>query len=242
MPSTRPRDRPEGVAHGGPAALEARSLYHIYRESHIETVVLRGAGVTLPPGSWTSVMGPSGSGKSTLVHVLGGLLRPSGGSVLVGGEDLTRMGQAERAVHRRRRIGMVLQGENLHPLLGVGDNVALSLRLDARPIAEARRRVMHLLAAVGLADRAGQAVASLSGGEAQRVAIAAAVATGPEVLLADEVTGELDDGTTTVVLDLLDALRAQEGTAILTVTHDPLVAERADRRLAMHDGMVVDER
>lgn len=230
------------MAHGGRAALEARGLYHIYRERDIETVVLRGAGVILAPGSWTSVMGPSGSGKSTLVHVLGGLTRPSGGSVVVGGEDLTRMGPAERAVHRRRRVGMVLQGDNLHPLLGVGDNVALAMRLDARPIAEVRRRVMDLLAAVGLADRADQAVASLSGGEAQRVAIAAAVATGPEVLLADEVTGELDDGTTTVVLDLLDALRAREGTAVLTVTHDPLVAERADRRLAMHDGMVVDER
>jgi putative ABC transport system ATP-binding protein len=229
------------VAPGGRVALKARNLYHIYRERDVETVVLRGAAVTLASGSWTSVMGPSGSGKSTLVHVLGGVLRPSGGSVLVGGEDLTRMRQGERAVHRRRRIGMVLQGDNLHPLLGVGDNVALSLHLDGRPVAEVRKRVMEALAAVGLGDLSQQPVASLSRGEAQRVAIAAAVATGPEVLLADEVTGELDDATTVIVLDVLEALRAREGTAVLTVTHDPLVAGRADRRLAMHDGMVVDE-
>jgi putative ABC transport system ATP-binding protein len=101
---------------------------------------------------------------------------------------------------------------------------------------------MEALAAVGLGDLSQQPVASLSRGEAQRVAIAAAVATGPEVLLADEVTGELDDATTVIVLDVLEALRAREGTAVLTVTHDPLVAGRADRRLAMHDGMVVDER
>jgi ABC-type lipoprotein export system ATPase subunit len=221
-------------------AVEARGLYQIYREREVETVALRGAEIVLERASWTSVMGPSGSGKSTLVHVLGGLLEPSAGSVVVDGEDISRLSAAERAVRRRRRIGVVLQRDNLHPLLEVAGNVGLPLRLDGRRADEVRARVGDLLAAVGLADRARQPSTQLSGGEAQRVAIAAALAPRPAVLLADELTGELDEATTGTVLDVLEALRAQEGTAILTVTHNPLVAERAERRLTMRDGLVVD--
>ena len=185
-------------------------------------------------------MGPSGSGKSTLVHVLGGLLEPSGGSVLINSEDITRLSAGERAVRRRRHIGVVLQRDNLHPLLDVAGNVGLALRLDGRPTDEVRSRVRELLTAVDLADRARQPSRQLSGGEAQRVAIAAALAPRPTVLLADELTGELDEETTATVLDVLETLRAQEGTAILTVTHNPLVAQRADRQLEMRDGLVVD--
>jgi ABC-type lipoprotein export system ATPase subunit len=220
--------------------VEARGLYHIYRERDVETVALRGAEIALEARSWTSVMGPSGSGKSTLVHVLAGLVEPSGGSVLVEGADLTRLPPDERALRRRTRVGVVLQRDNLHPLLDVAGNVGLTLRLDSRPIAEVRARVADLLAEVGLADRARQPARHLSGGEAQRVAIAAAVAARPVVLLADELTGELDEATTTDVLDLLETLMEREGTAILTVTHNPLVAARADRRLVMRDGLVVD--
>jgi ABC-type lipoprotein export system ATPase subunit len=224
------------------AAVVASGLYHIYRERDLETVALRGAAVVLPAGSWTSVMGPSGSGKSTLVHVMAGLLEPSGGSVLIRGEDITRLPASERAVQRRRNIGIVLQRDNLHPLLDVAGNVGLALRLDGRPKSEIRERTEELLEAVGLDDRAGQSSTTLSGGEAQRVAVAAAIAPRPAVLLADELTGELDDETSAQVLDLLETLRSREGTAILTVTHNPLVAERADRRLVMRDGEVVDDR
>jgi ABC-type lipoprotein export system ATPase subunit len=220
--------------------VEARGLYHIYRERDVETVALRGAEIALEAGSWTSVMGPSGSGKSTLVHVLAGLVEPSGGSVLVEGADLTRLPPDERALRRRTRVGVVLQRDNLHPLLDVAGNVGLTLRLDNRPVAEVRARVAELLAEVGLADRARQPTRQLSGGEAQRIAIAAAVAARPVVLLADELTGELDEATTADVLDLLETLMELEGTAILTVTHNPLVAARADRRLVMRDGLVVD--
>jgi putative ABC transport system ATP-binding protein len=221
------------------AAVEARGLYHIYREREVETVALRGADLTLELASWTSVMGPSGSGKSTLVHVLGGLLEPSGGAVLIDGGDITKLPAGERATWRRCRVGIILQRDNLHPLLDVGGNVALPLRLDGRPPSQVRTRVRELLAEVGLADRARQPSRQLSGGEAQRVAIAAALAPRPAVLLADELTGELDAATTAAVLDLLAAVRAREGTAILTVTHNPLVAERADRRMVMRDGLVV---
>src|SRR2546423_4148963 len=119
--------------------VEARGLYHIYREREVETVALRGAELVLQPGSWTSLMGPSGSGKSTLIHVLAGLLEPSGGSVTIDGRDITRLPPPERARIRRRSIGLVLQRDNLHPLLDVAGDGAPPARPDARPPAEGRR-------------------------------------------------------------------------------------------------------
>jgi ABC-type lipoprotein export system ATPase subunit len=220
-------------------AIEARGLYHIFRERQVETVALRGAELVLEPASWTSLMGPSGSGKSTLIHVLAGLLEPSGGSVMIDGEDITRLPSPERARRRRRNIGIVLQRDNLHPLLDVAGNVGLPLRLDGRPSGEVSSRVDELLLRVGLSERPHHRVGQLSGGEAQRVAIAVAAAARPRVLLTDEPTGELDGATAAGVLDLLAELRA-EGAAVLTVTHNPQVAERADRRLVMRDGDVVD--
>ncbi len=222
--------------------MEARDLFHIYRETEVETVALRGANLDLRPGSWTSLMGPSGSGKSTLVHVLAGLLEPNGGSVMFHHQDVTRLSAAERARLRRTHIGLVLQRDNLHPLLDIAGNVALPLRLDGRGAGEARERVEELLDAVGLLDWQRHAAAELSGGEAQRVALAVALAPRPQVLLADEPTGELDETTAARVLDLLDELRARGGAAILTVTHNPQVAERAQQRLIMRDGVVVDDR
>jgi putative ABC transport system ATP-binding protein len=221
-------------------AIDARGLYHIYRGRELETVALRGADLALERGSWTSVMGPSGSGKSTLLHVMAGLLEPSGGSVMLDGEDITRLSAAERAQRRRSRIGVVLQRDNLHPLLDAAGNVALPLRLDGRPREEVGSRVEQLLAAVGLLDRRRSLPGKLSGGEAQRVAIAVALAPKPRVLLADEPTGELDEESTGRLLDVLDSLRRQEAATLMTVTHNPDVAERADRRVQMRDGQVID--
>jgi ABC-type lipoprotein export system ATPase subunit len=220
--------------------LEARSLYHIYREGEVRTVALRGAEVALERSSWTSVVGPSGSGKSTLLHILAGLLEPSAGSVAVNGVDVTRLPAAARADWRRRSVGLVLQRDNLHPLLSVADNVALPLRIQGRPPREIGPRVETLLEKVGLAERGRYRVGQLSGGEAQRAAVAVALGPRPRVLLADEPTGELDEVTAAGVLDLLDSLIRQEGTAILTVTHTRQVTERAGRRLMMRDGMVLD--
>jgi ABC-type lipoprotein export system ATPase subunit len=221
--------------------IEAKGLYHIYRETEVETVALRGADLALGRGSWTSIMGPSGSGKSTLIHILAGLLEPNGGSVLFGGDDITRLSPPERARRRRTGIGLVMQRDNLHPLLDVAGNVSLPLRLDGRPPGEIRPRVEELLERVGLADWRRHRPAELSGGEAQRAALAVALSPRPKVLLADEPTGELDEATAARVLDLLEELRARDGTAILTVTHNAEVAERADRRLTMSDGLVVDD-
>jgi ABC-type lipoprotein export system ATPase subunit len=233
--------RPAGVGSGTVApALEARGLYHIYREGPVRTIALRGAELVLEPASWTSLMGPSGSGKSTLLHIIAGLLEPSAGSVAVDGEDVTRLPQSARDSWRRRSVGVVLQRDNLHPHLDVGDNVALPLRLDGRSAGEVRARVDELLEQVGLGDRRRQRVGQLSGGEAQRVAIAVALANRPRVLLADEPTGELDEDTASGILDMVEALRKEEAAAVLTVTHNPQVAERASRKLEMRDGLVTD--
>ena len=223
----------------GPA-MEARGLYHIYREADVETIALRGAAVTVEPGIWTSVMGPSGSGKSTLVYVLAGLIEPTGGAVIVDGEDLTRLPPPARARWRRHRVGLVLQRDNLHPLLDVTENIELPLRLEGLARKQIRARVDQLLNDVGLTDRRRHRGGQLSGGESQRAAIAIALAPQPRVLLADEPTGELDESTAAGVLDLLATLKARQGASILTVTHNPQVAERADRLLIMRDGEIRD--
>jgi len=228
------------IAVSADLAIEARGLYHIYRGRELETVALRDANLALRRGGWTSVIGPSGSGKSTLLHVMAGLLEPSGGAVMLGSDDITRLLPAERAQRRRRLIGVVLQRDNLHPLLDAGGNVALPLRLDGRRHSDVAERVDELLAGAGLADRRHRLPGQLSGGEAQRVAVAIALANRPRVLLADEPTGELDETTAAALLDLLDAMRAREGTALLTVTHNPAVAARADRVVTMRDGQVLD--
>ena len=145
-------------------AIEAQGLYHIYRGAEIETVALRGAELALARGSWASIMGPSGSGKSTLLHVMAGLLEPSGGSVMLDGRDLTRLPPPERAALRRSAIGVVLQRDNLHPLLDASGNLALPLRLGGRPRGEVQARVGQLLDEIGLTDRRRSRPGQLSGG------------------------------------------------------------------------------
>jgi ABC-type lipoprotein export system ATPase subunit len=220
--------------------IDARGLYHIYRETEVETVALRGTGLVLEAATWTSLMGPSGCGKSTLVNILAGLVEPSAGSVVVEGRDITRLPPIERARWRRQRVGVVLQRDNLHPLLDLGENVALPLRLEGWPRDRVRHRVDRLLEDIGLADRRHHRGGQLSGGEAQRAAIAVALAPGPSVLLLDEPTGELDEATGSGILDLLATLRTDERASVFTVTHNAQVAERADERLTMRDGVILD--
>jgi ABC-type lipoprotein export system ATPase subunit len=220
--------------------IDARGLYHIYRGRELETVALRGADLALEPGSWTSVMGPSGSGKSTLLHVMAGLLEPSGGAVMIGADDITRLPAPERAQRRRRLIGVVLQRDNLHPLLDAAGNVALPLRIDGRPRAEVGARVDALLADVGLGDRRQSLPGQLSGGEAQRVAVAVALASRPRVLLADEPTGNLDSRNGEAVMELLHDLH-NSGSTIIMVTHDARFARNAQRTVHLFDGRVVSE-
>jgi ABC-type lipoprotein export system ATPase subunit len=217
--------------------IEARGIYHIFRTAEVETIALRGADLSLDAGTWTSLVGPSGSGKSTLVHIVAGLLEPSAGQVLLDGEDLTRLPPAARATRRGQQIGVVLQRDNLHPLLDVQGNVDLPLRLQRVPRNERRARVRELLTQLGIDSRRRHRPSELSGGEAQRVAVAVALANRPQILLADEPTGELDQASAVQVLDLLREACSRQ-IAVLTVTHNPEVAARADRRLTMRDGLV----
>lgn len=221
-------------------ALEARDLYHIYHKGHLNTVVLRGVDVVMKPRTWTTVMGPSGSGKSTLLHILAGLIEPTAGQVTVDGKDLTRLPSGQRAEWRRRSVGLVLQRDNLHPHLNAAENISLPLRIQGWSSPEIAVRVDQLLGQIGLSDRGHHRTGQLSGGEAQRVAIAVALAPGPKVLLADEPTGELDKVTAAGILDLFAALQDQEAMALLTVTHNPQVTERASHTLIMQDGVLTD--
>jgi len=220
------------------AALTGVGLYHIYRDAQLETIALRGTDITIPTGSWVSVVGPSGSGKSTLLNVLGGLVTPSAGQVLIDGEDIGRLDEDRRAQLRRGSLGVMLQRDNLHPLLTVRENVALPLELAGERAGPA---VDGLIARVGLTDQARRRPHQLSGGQAQRAAVAVALAGGPRVLLADEPTGELDEATSEEILDLLDELRRTSNIAIVTVTHNPAVAARAGIRLQMTDGLLSEE-
>jgi ABC-type lipoprotein export system ATPase subunit len=218
--------------------LEARGVYHIYRSEQLETIAVRGTDITVAAGQWVSVVGPSGSGKSTLLNILGGLVTPSAGEVLLDGEDIGRLDEPSRAKLRRTKLGVMLQRDNLHPLLTVRENVALPLQLSGSPFAE---RTGELIERVGLRDRARHRPHQLSGGEAQRASIAVALAGRPKLLLADEPTGELDEATSTDLLDLLDNIRRADGLALITVTHNPDVAARAEVRLAMADGVLHEE-
>jgi putative ABC transport system ATP-binding protein len=202
---------------------------------------LRGVNLAVAPGEWVAVVGPSGCGKSTLLHLVGGLDVPDSGSVAVAGDDVTTMSAAARAVMRRRRIGIVFQSYNLVPYLDAVANVELSLRVAGIGRRAARDRASEVLEAVGMSEFANALPATLSGGQQQRVAVARALATRPDVLLADEPTGALDSEASHGVIGLLRAER-ERGQTILMVTHDYAVAAAADRMVFLRDGHVVDVR
>jgi len=221
----------------GASLVEARDLFKIYREGAVETVALRGADLVLPRHAVTSLVGPSGSGKSTLIAILAGLSLPSAGQVLFDGEDLTRFDEAGRARLRARRIGIVLQRGNLVPFLTAVENVELALKLAGGR--RARRRSVELLRELGLADRLNHLPRRLSGGEAQRVSVAVALANQPDLLLADELTGELDSATADRVMRVIMESGRQRGLTVLLVTHNQEIAARARHRLRLVDGVVV---
>ena len=215
-----------------------RDLFKIYREGTTETVALRGANMELPRGRLTSLIGPSGSGKSTLLSLVAGLALPSAGQVVVDGQDISRLNESERARMRAATIGLVFQSGNLIPFLSAIENVeiAMSLTPDKR-VRGGRAR--ELLTEVGLGRRLHHRPSQLSGGEAQRVAVAVALSNDPDLLLADELTGELDSATAAQVLELLAEIWRRRGLTILLVTHNLELAARADHRLRLVDGVVL---
>lgn len=217
------------------AVLEARTLYRFFHAGDDETLALRGVSLAVEPGEVVAVTGPSGSGKSTLVGVLAGLDEPQGGMVLLGGERLSRRPEEERARLRGRLLGVVYQQFNLVEHLSVTDNVALAQRVGGRPDVAWRKEVLERC---GIAGRAHERPARLSGGEVARAGLAVALANDPAVVLADEPTGELDDATAARVLELLRE-RASAGAAVVVVTHSSGVAAAADREIRLRDGRVV---
>ena len=211
-----------------------------YRVGDVDTPVLEGVSFDLGRGETTSLVGASGSGKSTLLGLLAGLLRPGGGTIAFDGQDLAAMDDSERAALRARRIGIVLQRGNLVPFLTAAENVELALRLaDGRGHGRRRgRRARGLLAELGVGDRADHRPQQLSGGETQRVAVAVALANDPDLLLADEVTGELDSGHAEQVLGVIFDAWRERGLTVLLATHSREQAARADHRLQLSDGVV----
>jgi putative ABC transport system ATP-binding protein len=200
--------------------------------------ILAGVSLDVAAGEVVAVTGPSGSGKSTLLGLIAGLDTPTAGSVVVDGVELAGLGETELARFRHRTVGFVFQSYHLIPTLTAAENVAVPLELArvSRAVAAARDR----LAEVGLAERAEHYPAQLSGGEQQRVAIARAMALSPPLLLADEPTGNLDSATGAQIVDLLLALHRERNSTLLLVTHDPALASRASRAIALRDGRIVN--
>ncbi len=220
------------------AAIVATDVSRTYELDGVSVPALRGVSLTVEPADYVAIVGTSGSGKSTLMHLLGGLDRPTGGRLLIGGRDVAGLSPAEMARLRNETIGFVFQSFHLLARTTAQDNVALPLVYRGVGRRERRTRAAAMLERVGLAHRVGHRPNQMSGGEQQRVAIARALVTGPSVLLADEPTGNLDSATGQSVLALLESLNA-DGVAVVLVTHDREVAARARRQIVMRDGLIV---
>lgn len=224
--------------------LQAIDVSMIYRAGKVDVPALRGINLEVKEGEFVAVMGQSGSGKSTLLHILGGLLKPTRGTVLVDGEDLAKASDAYRTDIRRRKIGIVFQRFNLFPTLSVEGNLKLAERIRQKgsqneaPAQEYRRHILQLLS---LESRLHHKPIELSGGEQQRVALARAIVNHPAILLADEPTGNLDSENSQIVLDMLVKLNKELGQTVLMITHNLEAAQTANRLVTMRDGRVLHD-
>jgi putative ABC transport system ATP-binding protein len=202
--------------------------------------ILKGIDLEIPRGQFAAIMGPSGSGKSTLLGLLAGLDSPTSGQVILDGEDITLLTEDQMAMVRGRKIGFVFQSYHLIPTLTAEENVLLPMELAGQD-GGGRTRSRELLERVGLGGRFDHYPVQLSGGEQQRVALARAFALRPPILLADEPTGNLDTTTGQAVLELLLAMNREQGTTMVMVTHEQTLAESADRRIVLRDGLVISQ-
>ncbi|MGC8874968.1 MAG: ABC transporter ATP-binding protein [Chloroflexia bacterium] len=223
------------------ALVQTEDLTKVYGKGETAVVALDHVHMSVEKGEFVAVMGPSGCGKSTLLHLIGGLDRPTYGRVLLDGQDLSRLNDDALTALRRRRIGFVFQFFNLIPVLTALENVALPLLLDGVRTHEARQRATEWLTRLGLGDRLHDRPDQLSGGQQQRVAIARALVAEPDLVLADEPTGNLDSRAGDEIAALLRRIASDWRHTVLLVSHDPRIAAHADRILFLKDGRIVDQ-
>jgi len=220
------------------ASVDVRNLRKIYTRDRQHNVVLDGMSLELPDGEFVALMGPSGSGKTTLLNCIAGIDRPTSGTVIVGGTDLTSLSEGALARWRSRHVGFIFQFYHLIPVLTAIENVELPLLLTNLSKKQRRERARTALGVVGLADRAKHYPRQLSGGQEQRVAIARAVVTDPDVLVADEPTGDLDAKSAEDILTLMETLNREFKKTIVMVTHDPRAAARAHIERHLEKGVL----
>jgi putative ABC transport system ATP-binding protein len=221
--------------------VQVDNLEKTYLFGKVKVYALRGVSLSLSKGEFVVIMGPSGSGKTTLLNIIGALDKPTQGKVFVDGMDLTALRDAELTKLRRHKIGFIFQFYNLIPVLTAFENVELPVLTAGQPKGKASERARELLHTVGLGERINHMPDELSGGEQQRVAIARALANKPSIILADEPTGDLDSKTGTEVIKVLHDAAKNENATVAVVTHDPIIAEKADRILQMRDGQIISE-
>jgi putative ABC transport system ATP-binding protein len=221
--------------------VETHNLSKVYGTGDTAVTALNRISIQVMPGEFVSIMGPSGCGKSTLLHLLGGLDRPTSGSVRIAGNDLTDLSDDQLTRLRRKNIGFVFQFFNLIPVLSAVENAALPVTLDGVPMNRAIERATEWLKRVGLSDRLTHRPDQLSGGQQQRVALARALVADPELVLADEPTGNLDTRAGDEIAKLLSQATKEWGRTVIMVTHDPRIAAYADRLIFLKDGEMVDQ-
>ncbi|WAC72564.1 ABC transporter ATP-binding protein [Roseateles sp. SL47] len=221
--------------------IDIRDLSKVYVRGKQQVEVLHRIDLKVNQGDFLALMGPSGSGKTTLLNLIGGLDRPTSGTITVGGERIDQLSSAALSRWRAARVGFVFQFYNLMPMLSAQRNVELPLLLTKLSAAERRKRASIALALVGLSDRATHKPTELSGGQQQRVSIARAIVSDPTLLVCDEPTGDLDRQSAEDVLSLLQALNRDQGKTIVMVTHDPRAAERAGQVLHLDKGSLVEQ-
>jgi len=220
--------------------LKTEDLTKSYKVGKVDVPALRGVSISIEEGEFVAIMGPSGCGKSTLLHLMGGLLSPTSGSIIIDGEDLSKVSDSTRTDIRRRKIGFVFQRFNLFPTLTAEGNLKLAEKIHTKDSgsAEKRREVLGLLK---LEDKMHHKPLELSGGEQQRVALARAIINSPAIILADEPTGNLDTENSKIVLEMFRELNQKFGQTIVMITHNPEAAAACSRIIQMRDGRVVDE-
>lgn len=220
------------------AIIEANSLNKTFKLGSLDVEVLKDINLTIDSGEFVSIMGPSGSGKSTLLYLIGGLDKPTSGSVKIKGIELSDMKDKEQSIMRRRDIGFIFQFYNLIPNLNVEENVMLPVLLDGKKLKDHRGKMDEILEIVGLSDRRAHTPRELSGGQQQRVAIARALINEPDIILADEPIGNLDTKTGTEVMQLLQKINKEKGKTIVQVTHSKEAADYGNRIINVRDGKV----